>query len=106
MDKGISQRVVGLLSTLSSEQDEHSEGLVVSFLADLFQIDVSVSKPFTVQDVAQAVADELKDPLTDLMVVFCAAFVRLAKVNDSGTTSKTSADVLQELALQWAQDGE
>ncbi|MHA6760080.1 hypothetical protein [Streptacidiphilus sp. PAMC 29251] len=104
MDRHISRRVVGALTMAASDipvDDAVLEGL----LHDLFEADISVPEPHTVQDVADALADAMRAPLGQMVVAFCVAFVALAQINDAGVTAMSSEDLLQSIALTWERDG-
>ena len=99
MNPDIRAAVIGLLTLASSPPTEDRGDAFGALLSDILRIRVPLEPNASPDEIVQATADALLDPLQDMVVSFLVAFDALAKVNDAGETSATSAQVLQRLAL-------
>ena len=107
LDQDIQRRVIALLTATSSENQEGLQAVLEGLLSDFISVEYPLPEGHEAQTAAraavQAVTDGMKDPLTDLLVTFCAAFGELARVNDAGVTEMKSGEVLRKIALAWEQ---
>ncbi|MEU1455462.1 hypothetical protein [Streptomyces avermitilis] len=105
----IMQRVVGVITEalanrrLVRESPEHADdlelGSVIGGMLTEMMPRIELPPRSTAQDVAEAVSREFPPAIEKMAAAFTLAAVRLAEIHDEGRTERSSADVLQALAL-------
>ncbi|MDI5964813.1 hypothetical protein [Streptantibioticus silvisoli] len=108
-DREVTTRVIGILTRhlgwVGREDVEavKAEAGALPLAAELYQgmfPALNVPTDATPADIARAVYEGAAPAFGTVVAKFCEVFFRLAEVHDAGHSSMTTADLLQELAVQ------
>ncbi|MEV7125871.1 hypothetical protein [Streptomyces sp. NPDC093260] len=106
-DEEVMLRVVAILTKTreyigdgSPELDAPGEALLNELVKDMFPRTVDVADDAAPQEVASAIAKAISSPIFTAFGAFAAAFHQLAAEHDRHDPEVTSAQVLQNIALQ------
>ena len=102
----ITRRLLGtILLVQEDEPTGDEEGRVELLLADLLKVNLQLPGAVTPQETAHAVVKALEPRFNGLVVAACTVVRALAAAHDAGST-KSSQEVLREVALYLARDSE
>lgn len=100
----IQQRVAGLL-TVSLSDDLGSDDVPDRFaplLDGMLRANLQVPVGASPEEIAKAVMAEIEPRFNGLVAALLGAFMLLAQEHDAGQPTRSSLEVIQDLALRWA----
>lgn len=102
--KDVVTRVVAVLTETADwvrddSADAGGDDVVNDLIGELLSTEVSISADATPREVAEALSDAMRPKVSQVLAAFAGAFHRLAIEHDRLDPEVTSADVLQQMAL-------